>query len=237
MNVRRGGAQVIPRPESWRLGEPPWWSEAPPHAFPDIELATARLTRAGVDRETFSQEFSQEWVATARRSAVLVPIVGFEGAPSLILTKRASHLRNHRGEISFPGGRVEESESIHDAALRETQEEIALPAERVRIISELDPLTTFVSNSVIVPVVGWIDELVPLRPNHDEVDTIMIVPVVDLMTAGTYHNEWWPTPRGDLNIHFFTLESETVWGATARILKRFIDVVFDGPRSVDQGPA
>jgi hypothetical protein len=91
-------------------------------------------------------------------------------------------------------------------------------------VGELDALTTFVSNSVIVPVVAIVHTLNELVPNPDEVSRIMIVPLSELMRPDTYRNEWWPTARGDLNIHFFELEDETIWGATARILRQLIDV-------------
>lgn len=243
MNRRPGGAQAIPRPDGWRPGDAPWWWATPVSRWPDPDLLIQRLGRARPGAGTFSQEFSQEWVATARRSAVLVPIVHDGSTTSLILTKRSSHLRNHRGEISFPGGRVEEAESVRDAALRETEEEIGLPREQVMVVGELDPLTTFVSNSVIVPVVGVVTGALDLRANQDEVESILVVPIAELLRTDTYHNEWWPTPRGDLNIHFFTLDTETIWGATARMLHQFIDLALGGAESSGsaagrgQGPA
>lgn len=224
MNKRRGGNQVIPRPESWRLGQIPSWIDCSLHSpIPDLDTLAQRINnRAPSNRSTL--EMSQEWVASARSSAVLVPLVETENGPSFLLTKRADHLKNHRGEVSFPGGRVEEAESIRAAALRETEEEVALSSQYVRIVGELDPLTTFVSNSVIVPVVGVVSSLEGLSANEGEVSKILIVPISELVLSQTYHNEWWPTPRGDLNIHFFDLDDETIWGATARIIRQFIEV-------------
>lgn len=225
VTTRRGGEQIIPRPAEWKLGESPsWLREHTVHPFPEIEDIARRIASRDVSSKVTSQEFSQEWIATARQSAVLVPIVGTEDGPAVILTKRAHHLKNHRGEISFPGGRVEEAETSHDAALRETEEEIGLLHNNVDIVGELDALTTFVSNSVIVPVVAIVHTLNELVPNPDEVSRIMIVPLSELMRPDTYRNEWWPTARGDLNIHFFELDDETIWGATARILRQLIDV-------------
>jgi 8-oxo-dGTP pyrophosphatase MutT (NUDIX family) len=191
---------------------------------PDVEVIAQRIANRGITAQVTTQEFSQEWISTARLSAVLVPVVQTSVGPSLILTKRAAHLKNHRGEISFPGGRVEESESHQDAALRETEEEIALLRSNVVIVGQLDALTTFVSNSVIVPVVAVVQTLNELVANEAEVSRIMVVPIAELMRPDTYRNEWWPTARGDLNIHFFELDNETIWGATARIIRQFIDV-------------
>ncbi|MEY3805493.1 MAG: hypothetical protein RIR69_305 [Actinomycetota bacterium] len=224
MNTRRGGNQVIPRPESWRLGDVPSWIDFSLRSpIPDAATLAERVNNHVPSQRT-SLEMTQEWVASARSSAVLVPVVDTDSGPSFLLTKRADHLKNHRGEVSFPGGRVEESESIHAAALRETEEEVALASTHVRIVGELDPLTTFVSNSVIVPVVGVVSSLDGLCANPDEVAKILIVPISELVLSKTYHNEWWETPRGDLNIHFFDLDDETIWGATARIIRQFIEV-------------
>jgi 8-oxo-dGTP pyrophosphatase MutT (NUDIX family) len=225
VTTRRGGEQIIPRPPEWRLGESPaWLNEDVRLGIPEIDVIAHRISTHDVASKVASQEFSQEWISTARLSAVLVPIVSTNDGPSVILTKRAHHLKNHRGEISFPGGRVEEAESAHGAALRETEEEIGLLSRNIDIVGELDSLTTFVSNSVIVPVVGCVRTLNELVANVDEVSRIMIVPIMELMRPDTYRNEWWPTPRGDLNIHFFALDDETIWGATARILRQFIDI-------------
>jgi 8-oxo-dGTP pyrophosphatase MutT (NUDIX family) len=222
---RRGGNQVIPRPDSWRLGEVPSWIDNP-HLIPlpEVSVLADRVVRRVVSVENLSSELSQEWVSSARSSAVLVALVDTESGPSFILTKRADHLKNHRGEVSFPGGRVEEAESVHAAALRESEEEIGLAPQHVRLAGELDPLTTFVSNSVIVPVVGVVNSIAGLCINPDEVSKVLVVPIVDLLHSETYHNEWWLTPRGDMNIHFFDLDDETIWGATARIIRQFIEV-------------
>ena len=178
-----------------------------------------------VNRNEDSSEMSQEWVATARVSAVLVALVDHVDGPSVILTRRTDHLRNHPGQISFPGGRVEESESIHAAAIREAHEEIGLDPQHVHIIGELDPLTTFVSNSLIIPVVARIDGQPTFTLQEEEVARVLTTPLHDLAREDTYRNEWWSRPQGDINIHFFELDDETVWGATGRILRQLIDVV------------
>ena len=183
------------------------------------------LSSHAVNRNEDSSEMSQEWVATARVSAVLVAVVQQPQGPSVILTRRTDHLRNHPGQISFPGGRVEESETIHEAAVREAHEEIGLDSGSVHIIGELDPLTTFVSNSLIIPVVARVEGLPHFVLQEEEVARVMLTPLHELAREDTYRNEWWARPQGDINIHFFELDDETVWGATGRILRQLIDVV------------
>lgn len=226
MSPRRGGAQVIPRPDTWRLGEPPQWLTS---------VSSSRLTREHVEQRIAAYVAAEqpslagvndEWLASARASAVLVPLIETPDGLSVVLTRRADHLRNHRGEISFPGGRVEESESLIEAALREATEEVALPVENVSVIGQLDPHATFVSNSLIVPVVGMVNGSPNLTAQASEVARILVVPLTELAHPDSYRNEWWATPRGDLNIHFFYLHDETIWGATGRILRQLFDVLF-----------
>ena len=190
-----------------------------------MQHVLSRVSSHVVNRNEDSSEMSQEWVATARVSAVLVALVDHVDGPSVILTRRTDHLRNHPGQISFPGGRVEESESIHAAAIREAHEEIGLDPQYVHIIGELDPLTTFVSNSLIIPVVARIDGQPTFTLQEEEVARVLTTPLHDLAREDTYRNEWWSRPQGDINIHFFELDDETVWGATGRILRQLIDVV------------
>ena len=222
---RRGGNQVIPRPTQWREGDAPSWLASSHPGLRDSAHILNALSSHVVERNEDSVEMSQEWVITARVSAVLVAIVDAPEGPSVILTRRTEHLRNHPGQISFPGGRVEEAESVHEAAIREAHEEIGLQPEHVHIIGELDPLTTFVSNSLIIPVVARVEGIPDFVVEEAEVARVFMTPLHDLTREDTYRNEWWARPQGDINIHFFELDDETVWGATGRILRQLIDVV------------
>ena len=222
---RRGGNQVIPRPTQWREGEIPSWLTNSHPGLRDIAHVVQALSSHVVQRNEDSAEMSQEWVNTARVSAVLVAIVDTSEGPSVILTRRTDHMRNHPGQISFPGGRVEESESIHEAAVREAHEEIGLDPKGVNIIGELDPLTTFVSNSLIIPVVARVEGIPSFVMQETEVARVLLTPLHDLAREDTYRSEWWARPQGDINIHFFELDDETVWGATGRILRQLLDVV------------
>ena len=225
MTTRRGGSQVIPRPDEWRFGDKPaWLHNATPHTFSLAHLE-ARLSAHVPAEQPAAAGVNDEWLATARASAVLVPLMETEHGVSVVLTRRADHLKNHRGEVSFPGGRVEESESLVEAAIREAEEEINLSPDLVRVIGQLDPHATFVSNSLIIPVVAVVDSSAQFVASESEVSRIMTVPLSDLAHPDSYVNEWWITPRGELNIHFFYLDDETIWGATGRILRQVFDIV------------
>jgi 8-oxo-dGTP pyrophosphatase MutT (NUDIX family) len=150
---------------------------------------------------------------------VLVLVADDEhGGAGVLLTRRSTALRNHSGEISFPGGRVDPGETDVAAALREANEEVGLDAGDVEIIGELDHLATVVSRSYIVPVVGRAARQLPLTPRPTEVERVMWVPLAELVRADTYRAERWRAPWGERVLYFFELDDETIWGATAHIL-------------------
>jgi mutator protein MutT len=207
---RPGGAQIIPRPTAWAAGE-----LGAPAAHPlvvtvdDIERALAAATPGRPIAPTFPD---------ARASAVLVALADGEEGAEVLLTRRSRHLRTHKGEISFPGGRMDPGETPAETALREAHEEVGLDPTLVTLFAELDHLSTVVSRSHIVPVVGRLPAVVPLGPASPEVERVMWLPLAELVRPDTYHSERWGRSPTDRLLHFFELEDETVWGATARIL-------------------
>jgi 8-oxo-dGTP pyrophosphatase MutT (NUDIX family) len=222
---RRGGNQLIPRPDNWRIGDAPVWLNNDLSVLHDADIIHERLTSHLATRSVANIELEQEWVKFAKPSAVLIPIMLTDDGPSVLLTRRADHMRNHRGEMSFPGGRMEPNETPFHTALREAHEEVALPHHVVTILGTLEPITTFISNSFITPVVGIVDGIPELAADPGEVARIMTVPLHELARTDTYRNEWWVTERGDINIHFFELDDETIWGATGRLLHQLLGAI------------
>ena len=229
----RGGQQFIPRPDWWRLGGPAPWTAA--RARPIDGPIDGPDT---LDRSEPGDRFDLRHllrVVEARDPGRLVPpfpgarnaavlIVLHDGArgPEALFTKRAQHLRNHRGEISFPGGRMEPGETAVETARREAWEEVALDPSIVQVHGELDHLSTVVSNSYIVPIVATVRERPELVAHPGEVDRVLWVPLDELSHADTYREEWWGPPELERPIHFFELEDETIWGATARMLHQLL---------------
>jgi mutator protein MutT len=162
---------------------------------------------------------------------VLVTIADGSAGAEVLLTRRSESLRSHRGEISFPGGRVDPGETFEVAALREADEEVALRPSAVQLHGRLDPISTMVSRSFIVPVVGTVDQQPMLQPAADEVDRIMWVPLAELTRDDTFREEIWEFNGERRPMYFFELDDETIWGATARILHQLVRVALgvDGP--------
>jgi 8-oxo-dGTP pyrophosphatase MutT (NUDIX family) len=152
-------------------------------------------------------------------AAVLVPIYGWPEQPGILFTERRADLRRHAGEISFPGGRREEADAdLAATALREAQEEIALPPESVELGGALPPTSTFVTGYRIHPFVGLIPNLdrLELRPNPAEVETVLDFSL-ELLREGYAMRR---LVRRGVPIHTPTYEvgRHLIWGATARIL-------------------
>ena len=159
------------------------------------------------------------------QAAVLIPILD-RGEPYLLFAKRTEQVSHHRGQISFPGGRVASSDgSFLDAALREAWEEIGLPPGAVEPLGILDDQETYATNFVITPWVGLVREPVVWRPDGGEIEKVIEVPFVALAESGAFRVEYWERDGTTRPVWFFDYQGETIWGATARILRGYLDVL------------
>lgn len=167
-------------------------------------------------------------VGESRRSeaGVMIPVFEEVGSAHVILTRRSSTLRNHAGEIAFPGGKVEPGESVESAALRETWEEIGLAPEKMSMLGRLLSASTSSSSFNLVAFVATTAKPDSYLINRDEVDEVFSLPISRLCRQGVYSIESWPNRQGGRrNMHFFDLGDDLIWGATARILFEFLMVI------------
>ena len=141
----------------------------------------------------------------ARRSAVLVALFEQDGEPHLLFIRRASTLRAHSGEIAFPGGGVDASDtSPVITALREAQEEIGLSPARVDVLGVLHPVFTVVSNYLILPVVAYLpDGLGVLRLQASEVTEVLLASLTRLADPTILHTEKWTRGGVARTVYFF----------------------------------
>jgi len=144
------------------------------------------------------------------------------GQVHVVLTRRAQHLRSHRGEVSFPGGGQDPGEDLWQTALREAREETALDPASVELIGELDHLRTITSRSFIVPYVGELPGRPDLVASPNEVEHILHVPLSELLAEGVFREERWGIASMDRPIYFFELVGDTIWGATAAMLRNLL---------------
>ena len=157
---------------------------------------------------------------------MLVPLFAepLAGEARLVLTKRPETMPSHQGQIAFPGGKIDAmmDPTPRDAALREAEEEIALLRDSVEIIAELPSVGTAVGQFVMTPFVGIIEPSPLLVADPYEVDRVFDVALSELLDDDIYHSEVWEFWGEARLMHFFELDGETMWGATARILADFL---------------
>jgi 8-oxo-dGTP pyrophosphatase MutT (NUDIX family) len=218
--LARGGAQSIPRPSASHPGGPAPWADAV------IDPAAFRLTAI---REVLAEADppgpSRLEGTGVRASAVLAPLYEHDDEVYVVLTRRAQHLRSHRGEVSFPGGGQDPGEDLRATALREAFEETQLDPSTVEIIGELDHLETVTSRSFITPYVGALPGRPHLVPSPHEVEKILHVRLLDLVAPDVFREERWGLAPLDRPIYFFEVVGDTIWGATAFMLRNFLALV------------
>ena len=171
-----------------------------------------------------------------RQAAVVVGVAERDGDPHLLFTKRADHLGEHPGQMSFPGGSREPSdESLWATALREADEEIGLQPHEAERVGRLDDIETVTEYSVR-PFVARIPDR-EYDPDEREVAEVVVLSLDDLTDLDNYESERRDHPYyGDIRIHFFHVDGYTVWGATGRMLVQFLELTTDWemPPKVDR---
>jgi 8-oxo-dGTP pyrophosphatase MutT (NUDIX family) len=158
-------------------------------------------------------------------SAVLLLFFKKDGQYHLVFTRRSDNVEHHKGEISFPGGTVHPDDSdLLDTALREGAEEIGLARDDVMVLGALDDIMTVSTGFVITPYVGIIPYPYPFQINGDEVAELILVPLRALMDercVGASEVIW---EGEEMTTYHFHYQGDIIWGATARILKQFLDI-------------
>jgi 8-oxo-dGTP pyrophosphatase MutT (NUDIX family) len=163
-------------------------------------------------------------------AAVLIPVLAAGDDLRLVFTKRTDTLSRHAGEISFPGGLAEEDEPAAAAALREAEEELGLKPSDVELLGALPPVHTHVSQILIVPFVGMLWKDPAFNPNPDEIDRVLEFPLRDLVAAGSEQEFEHEGLR--FQTFVYDMDGSVIWGATARILWDFIELLRAAPLEV-----
>ena len=192
---------------------------------------TPRLTLDPVATYDPTEIDDQEYDA-----AVLAPIVDRDGEDHLLFTRRADHLGEHPGQMSFPGGGAEpEDATILETALREAHEEISLEPSEAEVVGQLDDIRT-VTEYAVTPFVAHIPDREYVRDDN-EVAEIVVLPLSELLDPDNYEYERRSHPYyGDIVIHYFHVDGYTVWGATGRILVQLLELAtgFEAPEKVNR---
>ena len=158
-------------------------------------------------------------------AAVLVPLFQRDGGCHLLFTKRSEEVKYHKGEISFPGGVVDEEdrELIH-TALREAHEEIGLKESDVQIIGVLDDIVT-ITEFIVTPIVGLFPYPYPFKVSEAEIAELIEVPLASLLEEDCFsEREIFRGGQKEI-VYAYQYGEHIIWGATARILKQFLDLI------------
>lgn len=141
----------------------------------------------------------------------------------LVLTLR-SHDIDHGGQISFPGGRAEKNETLHQTALREAEEEIGVPSDTITIIGELSELYVSHSNNLVTPVIGFTDKRPDFNINPAEVEEVFAIELHSLLHKKNITVENWDLHSYTYRVPYWDIHQVPLWGATAMMLNEFLDL-------------
>lgn len=183
----------------------------------EAQLQMAPRPRVGWDPLKFPED--------ARTAAALLLLYPHNDTVNLTLTVRGAELRNHTGQVSFPGGRVDEGETLEQAALREAYEEVGVDPRAVEVLGHLTPLHIPVSRFILHPIVGFTSMRPAFQRAEWEVARIIEAPVPALRDPATIKREMRTRVVNghtiEVDVPFFDIDGEKVWGATAMVLAEF----------------
>jgi 8-oxo-dGTP pyrophosphatase MutT (NUDIX family) len=162
-----------------------------------------------------------------RHASVLIPLFEKEGEPHVLFTKRTWTVDAHKGQISFPGGGVEKSDGTYgQTALRESQEEVGLRQEDVRLLGATDDQVTMASLFLIHPFVGAFDFPYPFSLNGDEVDRLIQIPLDAFIKEDILKRDYPVAYQGKTyTTDVYHYGEDLIWGATARIMMNFVEII------------
>jgi 8-oxo-dGTP pyrophosphatase MutT (NUDIX family) len=160
------------------------------------------------------------------QSSVLMLLFPNHNQINTCLIRRPAAMRNHGGQIAFPGGRTETGDKdLRETALRESFEEIGTDSSQIEIIGTLTPLYVQVSNFTINPFIGWAEIMPRFNIDSREVDEIFIVPVESFLQHSAFQSRAVTTFNGTFEVPGFYIDQLFVWGATAMIISEFNEIL------------
>ena len=159
-----------------------------------------------------------------KHASVLIPLLEVDCDLFVMLTQRSDQLRSHAGQVSFPGGKQDPQDANSlETALRETNEEIGLPQEKIEIIGKLDQILSL-HYYLVTPFVGLIpNDFVPVS-NKDEIEAVFKVPLSFFMNSDQHWTEEFKTPIVSILDHHFEFEGFDIWGLTAKLILRLLEI-------------
>lgn len=163
----------------------------------------------------------------ATPAAVLIPIFFKNNQAHLLFTKRTTRVATHKGQISFPGGRMDDTDpDLKYTALRETEEEVGIFEKDVDIIGQTDIFLTNTS-FLVTPYVGVYRYPYPYKVNPHEIDRLIEVPLIHLLQDDIFRLQKIKRHGYKWNIHYYQFNDDIIWGVTGFLLSNFLSILFD----------
>ena len=161
-------------------------------------------------------------------SAVLIPIYKKQGEYHILFIQRTDRVKDHKGQISFPGGAYEEGDdNLLQTALREAAEEVGLAAEDVEVLGELDDFRTIGSRYIISPFVARMPWPYQLKVDEWETEEVIEVPISVLLDKSNVSQDKDTLEGEEIDQYYYHYQDKIIWGATARILNQFLAILAD----------
>lgn len=183
-----------------------------PHTLPMVHHHDGRVARVNQPPDG----------VTPRAAAVLILVIPNQHDIDIVLTRRGGNLRQHGGEIAFPGGKVDRDETVVMAALREAEEELNIPATAVHVVGTLHTIYVPRSNHMVTPVVAWCDTQPDFVPNPAEVAEVFMTSISNVLPVDALCIEERQFGDEQLLVPYFLIHDYRVWGATALMLCDFV---------------
>ncbi len=194
---------------------------------------TAHVQQKLQNRQPRSYVFSRK---KAMPAAVLIPLFFKQGKAHLLFTKRSNLVEHHKGQISFPGGRRDESDAdLQFTALRETEEEVGIRPEHIRIVGQTD---RFLTNTyfMVSPFVGFFDYPYSFEVSEAEIERLIEVPLIHLIDEAQFEVKPFTKNGYTWMVHYYRYQSDVIWGVTGFLLSNFLSIVFGCERDVFNAP-
>ena len=160
-------------------------------------------------------------------AAVLIPLFFKDGQAHLLFTKRTELVEHHKGQISFPGGRKDDTDSdLEYTALRETEEEVGIKQGHVQLLGRTD---RFLTNTyfMVSPFVGYFNYPYPFVVSEGEIDRLIEVPLLHLMNPKIFEIKPYKKDEHTWMVHYYYYNSDIIWGVTGFLLSNFLSILFD----------
>jgi len=185
-----------------------------------------KLSKEKIVRVLAQRERRSITDASLKPAAVLVPLFEKDGECCILLIKRTEEMEYHKGEVSFPGGTPDdEDKTLLETALREAFEEVGLRIQDAEVLGELDDSTTITSKFIVSPFVAFIPYPYQFKISKREVQELVELPFSALLAPDSFKREPVVNEGETTLAYFIYYESYVIWGATAEILKRFVDLL------------